>query len=339
VSYIEISKSNLLHNIDQLSKRCGKEKLAVVLKDNAYGHGLGECAKVCAEAGVRHAIVRDNEEALAVSWLFESVLVLADAKTPQKSNIHIAINRLEDIEKLKNGTKVHLKVDTGMHRNGISIDNIDIAMKMIVENGLIIVGLFSHLRSADELSSECFWQEKNFAKARATVTRFCEENSLELPKFHLHNSAGTLRKSSFEAYDMVRTGIALYGYLDMPSSFETLELKPVMKLFAERISEKNGKTGNRIGYGGALELSHDTKLGVYDVGYADGFMRLNERMPYATPDDEKVSAKVSMDNIIIESEKAAVCLFDDARALAKVCDTIVYDILVKLSPKIKRVIT
>jgi len=338
VSYIEISKSNLLHNIETIANRCGKQKLAAVLKDNAYGHGLRLCAEICAEAGIVHAIVRDNDEADVICELFDSVLVLADATTPRNKNIHIAINRLGDIEALPSETAVHLKIDTGMHRNGVEYDELHIALERIASKKLNLAGVFSHLKSADELSSEYFWQEKRFEDVRHAVVAFCVKNAMPMPKFHLHNSSGILRKSSFEDYDMVRAGIALYGYLDMPSSFESSKLKPVMKLYAEKISGKNAKSGFRPGYGGAYELSDDMPISIYDVGYSDGFMRLNERKRYNCACGSPVGAKVSMDNIIIASDKDRVCLFDDARELAKLNDTITYDILVKLSQKIKRVV-
>jgi alanine racemase len=197
----------------------------------------------------------------------------------------------------------------------------------------------SHLRSADELSSEYFWQEKNFLNAVKKTVDFCDKNSITHPMVHLHNSAGVYRKSDFSSFDMVRVGIAMYGYMDLPAGFDTPKLKPVMSLFAHKISSRNTKSVELIGYGGGGKISADKVTSVYDIGYSDGFLRLNEKKSYALPSGAQIIGRVSMDSMIIDSESDEICVFDDARALAAINDTITYDVLVKLSPNIPRIVS
>ncbi len=339
MSYIKISEQNLVHNLGVISKRCGIGKIAAVLKDNAYGHGLLECAQICAKTGVKYAVVRANAEAEVVSGLFEMVVVLADVKNPKNSNTHIVINRISDINKLASGTNIHLKIDSGMHRNGVDITQIEEAMSQIKQQGLSLRGVMTHLRSADELSTETFWQTKNFQKAVEIVMDFCAENSLPKPMVHMHNSAGVFSRDSFEAVDMVRVGIAMYGYMDMPSSYEKADLRPVMSLYTDKISTKVANTNQRPGYGGAGFAPKGTKSSVYDVGYADGFFRISEKQCCVLPDGSRIIGRVSMDNMIIDSEADSVCLFEDARELARLNNTITYDVFVKLSPKIPRILS
>ena len=339
MAHIKISKENLLHNIKTVSKRCGINKFAAVLKDNAYGHGLLECAQICKSAGVRYAIVRENSEADVIHDLFEMVLVLSDAATPKHPNVHITINSIEDIKKLSSGTNVHLKIDTGMHRNGVRTDELTSALGAIVKGGLNLKGIMTHLKGADELSSEYFWQEKIFLSCVETVETFCTSNNIQKPMVHMHNSAGTYRKNDFELFDMVRVGIAMYGYMDLPNGFDKIELRPVMSLHADRISSRTVRANETIGYGGNGRVAQETTIGVYDVGYADGFFRLNESKSLTLPDGSRTIGKVSMDSVIINSQKEQICLFDDARELARINDTITYDVLVKLSPKIARIVS
>jgi len=338
MSYIQISKQNLIHNISLISRRCGLDKFAAVLKDNAYGHGLIECAQICAEVGVKYAIVRDADAADRIAHLFTFVLTLSDISIPKSDNVHITINSISDIDRLQEETNIHLKIDSGMHRNGIDMDELDIALEKIHSKGLYLKGVLSHLRSADELSSETFWQEKNFLNTKTKILEFCRRHSLEKPIFHLHNSAGVFRKNSFEDFDMVRVGIAMYGYMELPSSFPKHELRPVMSLFANKISSRKLKTTQKVGYGGVGKIDFDKTVSVYDLGYSDGFFRLNEHKQYSLPSGSKIIGRVSMDNMIIDSDDESICIFDDARTLAKLNDTIIYDVLVKLSPKIRRIV-
>lgn len=338
MSHIRVSKQNLIDNIKNISKRCKIDKFAAVLKDNAYGHGLVECANICKEAGVRHAIVRDNSEADQISDLFETIIVLSDCTTPKRSNIHITINTISAIQRLDANTKIELKIDTGMHRNGISEHEIDEAFEKIIEKKLLLSGVMSHLRSSDELSTELFWQEKNFLRCIDKVNLLCEKFNLPTPRFHLHNSAGTLRCADFSKYDLARVGIAMYGYMDMSTAFNICKLKPVMSLHADKISSRTSYSKWQLGYGGKGKLETSEITSIYDIGYADGFFRLNENHNYILPNGSKVIGRVSMDSMIINSTDDSIVIFDDARELAKINNTITYDILVKLSNKIPRII-
>jgi alanine racemase len=106
----------------------------------------------------------------------------------------------------------------------------------------------------------------------------------------------------------------------------------------KRISTRTLKEGQSVGYGGTYKATEDTIISTYDVGYGDGFLRLNERKNYTTPDGFKVLGRVSMDNLSLNTNKDEVCIFNDANTLAKVHDTISYEITTTLSTNIKRVI-
>jgi alanine racemase len=339
MSWIELKESALKYNISVVSNKASLDKIFAVLKDNAYGHGLFEFGSLCAKYGIKNAIVRDLEEALVVSGIFENILCLAETEEFDNiQNIHYAVNSLQTLKNLQSGTKIHLKVDTGMHRNGIDATDLYEALEYAVSNKIEICGVFSHLRSADELSSESFWQEKNFLAVKKLVLEFCTTRGMRIPMFHLQNSAGLFRSGSLGEFDMARVGIALYGYMDMPLAVGSPKLQPVLSLWGNKISSRSISKGEAVGYGGTGKIDTDSVVSVYDIGYADGFLRVKAEGDYLLPNGARLIGRVSMDNICVESTEDNICLFDNAETFAKRYNTISYEIITRLNPKIKRVI-
>jgi len=326
MSYITLSRENFFHNLDYLSKKLGsKERLAVVLKDNAYGHGLLEMAKLAQEFGIKRAVVKTEDEADKISNYFKDIIVL-NPTFEEDTSYSLVINSIEKLYKAYKKQNIHLKIDTGMHRNGISYQQIEQAFEIIQKKELNLSGVLTHFRSADELSSELFWQQKEWEKAKDKVKKLCKKFGFEIPLFHSANSATVLRVKEYKD-DFARCGIAIYGYHEMPKVFEEFDLKPVLKLYGEKISSRELKKGSRVGYGGVGILEKNSVVTTYDVGYADGFFR--KLYP-------NLLGRVSMDSVSALGDSETLCLINDAKKLAKINDTITYEILVKLSPNIKR---
>jgi alanine racemase len=331
MAFINIYKENFFHNLNQIALQTGSvEKIAIVLKDNAYGHGLVLMAQLASEYGIKHAVVRNTEEANQIESYFETILILGDSiiKHPKLS---YAVNRLEDIEKAQVGAKVELKVDTGMHRNGIKLDEVDDALVHIVKQGLELVGVMTHYRSADEMGSEYFWQKKQFDTVKEKVIKA----GFDKVRYHSHNSAAILRTKSFDE-DLVRVGIGAYGYNELPESFDKLALKPVLSLHATKTSTRVLKEGDRVGYGGDFSAPKEMTVSTYDLGYGDGWCRGNSFFAYTTAQGLPILGRVSMDFISLESTKESICVMDDAQKAAKQLGTISYEITTALSVEIPR---
>ena len=337
---ILLNKENLFHNFRVISEQTGSvEKVAVVLKDNAYGHGLFEIATMAKEFGIKKAVVKSLDEALIIEKLFEDIVILAQKDVHTYSHtFHIALNTLENIEKIPENSNVHIKIDTGMHRNGISIDDIEVAILGLLKQKANITGVFTHHKGADELSTNFFFQKELFSKAKAKVKEVCEKLFLPIPAFHSCNSSALFREKNFEELneDFARAGIATYGYLEDDLPFDFPKLKPVMSLWASKMATRTLKKNQSVGYGGKFTATTDMIVSTYDVGYGDGFLRLNENHNYTTPKGFKVLGRVSMDNLSINSDEEEVCLFDDVRELAKIHNTITYEITCSLKENIKR---
>ena len=331
MAFIKINKQNFYHNLNQIALKTGSgEKIAIVLKDNAYGHGLTLMARLASEFGIQHAVVRKTMEAEQVKTLFKTILVLSD-KIIQDEVYSFTINTLEDIKQARKGAKVELKVDTGMHRNGIAVDELELALDLIKKQDLLLVGVMTHYRSADELSSELFWQQKQFE----TVKHKVHDAGFTSVRFHSHNSAAILRMKNFDE-QLVRVGIGAYGYNELPASFDKVALRPVMSLYAKKVATRVLKAGDRIGYGGDFSAPETMTVSTYDLGYGDGWCRGDSKKAYITSEDLPVLGRVSMDFITLASQKEEVCVMDDAQVAAKQIGTISYEVTTALCEDIPK---
>ena len=334
---ILLNKENLFYNFKVISEHTkSKDKVAIVLKDNAYGHGIVEIATLAKEFGIKKAVVRTLNEALIIEKLFDYILILAEKTFHTYSHtFHIALNTLEDIDNLPQNSNVHIKVDTGMHRNGIHPNQIEEAISGLYKRKINITGVFTHHKCADELSTDFFWQNTIFSDVKTDVKRICEQLLLPIPAFHSCNSAALFRHTNFDE-DFARVGIASYGYLDNANIFKFPKLKPVLSLWASKLATRTLKKGQSLGYGGTFIAKEDMVISTYDVGYGDGFLRLNERCSFETTKGYKVLGRVSMDNLSLNTQDDKVCIFDDVTSLAKVHDTISYEITTTLNPTIHK---
>jgi len=333
MAYITLNQNNFNNNADYYSNKIGnKNKLCMALKDNAYGHGIEYMAKMCFDYGIKHAIVRDISEALLLKEFdFESIIILYEtANKKYDDNFIFSINCLDDISSCIKNTKIELKINTGMGRNGICINEIDEALKSINKNELILNGVFTHFHSADEKNDTAINQEKLFLE---TVNKIKNKITYKF-RIHCSNTAG-VHKVNNSLYDIARIGIGMYGYSDTCRG----SLKPIMSLYASKISTRVLNKGDGIGYGASYKVLEDnTLVSNYDIGYGDGFFRVNEKQNAYIQDGSKILGRISMDSFSTFGDKKEVCVFSNASHLSKVHDTIEYEILTHLLPRIKRII-
>ena len=333
MAFIKINKQNFFYNLNQIALKTGsKEKIAIVLKDNAYGHGLVLMAKLASEYGITQAVVRTYSEAEKIETFFEHILILGDRIIKHESYT-FTINSLEDITQAQSGASVELKVNTGMHRNGIPIDEIALAVEQIKQHNLNLVGVMTHYRSADEMGSEWFWQKKNFEAAKEKI----KELGYHGVRFHSHNSASILRCKSFDE-DLVRVGIGAYGYNELPTPFDRLALKPVLSLHAKKVATRLLQKGERIGYGGDFVAPKEMQISTYDIGYGDGWCRSSSTNPYITAENLPILGRISMDFISLEGNKKEICMMDDAQHAARQLGTISYEVTTALQEKIEKIV-
>ena len=336
MAYITLNKNNFFNNLNIIKQQTKDiKKIALVLKDNAYGHGLVDIAKLAQDYGITKAVVRTYEEALHVEEYFEYILILADFPKEYKNKFRYTINDIDSINKFPKNTKVELKIDTNMHRNGICISSIKNAFEKIKKANLKLEAVFTHHRSADELTSEWFTQNDIFKTVKKESAKLASEFGFNKLRFHSANSASLFRTQNFDE-DIARVGIAAYGCMELPNALHVEGFKSVLSLYANKISSRELKEGECVGYGATYTAKENEIVSNYDFGYGDGFLRFCSNN-YTTPNNEKLVGRISMDNSSFLSIKDEILIFDDASKISKSANTISYEILTSLKPNIKRI--
>lgn len=340
MAYITLNKNHFFNNLNIITKLTKtKNKTALVLKDNAYGHGLMEVAAMAKEYGITRAVVRCDEEAKKVEDFFEYILVLADTPKEASQKVRYTINNINQIQKFPKATKVELKVDTGMCRNGITMDELEEAFVLCAKQGVKLEAVFTHHSSADEDNKYFDLQNKNFKEVKQTAELLATKHAFAPLRFHSCNSAALFRTDDFDE-DMARIGIAAYGCLALPDSLHVKDLhvkklQPVLSVYAKRLSFRRLAKGACVGYGAAFETKLTCNVSNYDFGYGDGFLRSCSHH-FVTPEGIDIAGKISMDNSSFLSDKEELLIYNDATVAAKFANTISYEILTSLKEKIPR---
>jgi len=319
---IFLNRENLFFNLNKISKI--NPNILAVIKDNAYGHGIITFSKMLKEYGIKKVCVRNNNEAEIVKGTFEEVIIFYPKTNRNAKNISYSINSLTQLKKNRH-PYIHLKIDTGMHRNGVLIDELEKALEMIKEKEFELRGVFSHFCCSDEKAADTFIQLKKFEEVRKKIIKFCKKHSLKEPYFHIANSEAIYKLP--KTFDYVRPGIAMYGGIE--------GFKPVMKLTAKTISKREIDKNEGVGYNKKFMSDKKRVVSTVDVGYADGVPYFKNGCKLKTAN---ALGKISMDSMIVDGDFDEVVVFDDIKEFVKNFDTITYEILVKMSPRIKRVI-
>lgn len=335
MAYITLNKKNFFNNLDIISKRTkAKDKIALVLKDNAYGHGLLEVASLAKEYGIKKAVVQTDSEAKQIEDFFDYVLVLADIPKKVSESIRYTINDIDAIEKFEKNTKVELKVNTGMNRNGVQMEELEAAFELIKKQGLRLEAVFTHHGCADELNELYEMQNENFKEVKRSAKELSLKYNFNELRFHSCNSAALFRTTTFDE-DMARVGIAAYGCMQIPTAFDEKNLQPVLSLWADKISTRELKKSDAVGYGGTYKVQENCKVSNYNFGYGDGFLRVCSNN-YITPENVKLLGRISMDNSSFMSDEKQLLIFNDARVVSQYAGTIGYEVLTSLKANLKR---
>ena len=316
-----INKTHLFKNLDKISSI--NPNILAVIKDNAYGHGIITISKLLKEYGIKKVCVRNNDEANIVKGFFEEILIFNPSGAREAKNVSYAINSLKQLKKNRH-PYIHIKIDTGMHRNGILEEEVEEVLKICLRKNFNIKGVFSHFCCSEEINNDTFIQYEKFKEIKRKIERFCKVNDLKIPYFHIANSTALTRLP--DTFDYVRPGIAMYGGIE--------GYEPVMSLVAKGINVREIENDG-VGYNKTFFTKEKIKLTTIDVGYADGIPYFKNGCKLK---NTEAVGKISMDYMSVIGEFKEVVVFDDIKEFVKNFDTITYDILVKMSPRIKRVV-
>jgi alanine racemase len=306
-----VDLSAIKFNVEMLKKTSGTKLLAVV-KADAYGHGLIPVAQAALSAGADYLGVALLEEAVTLreagisapilAWLVQPGSDFAQAIALDIDVAAASLKALSEIslasQQVQKKARVHLEVDTGMTRGGFLAEWDQLGAEHVQE--IEIVGVFSHFARADEPAEK--QNEDQMARFAEIVAKLEALGFSHLIK-HLSNSAATL-KNHAAAFDMVRTGIAMYGLspdVTTLGNSSALSLRPAMQLRAALYLVKDVPTGTPVGYGATESTSRDTRLGVITVGYADGIPRIARSAGvWHNGKRAPIIGRVSMDQFVVD---------------------------------------
>ncbi len=275
-------------NVRTLLRALEGAELWAVVKADGYGHGAADVAGAALGAGATALCVATVPEALALRAELGAVriLVLGPASSREIAQARDAGLELTVADgEIPDGVRVHLKVDTGMGRWGLS---------ELPTPGRDVVGVMSHFASADCDAAFTETQIERFREATAAVP--------ELTR-HIANSAGALRYPAAR-FDAARCGIALYGLSPFGESPSVDGLEPVLRWESEVAQVKLLAPGESTGYGRRYVAERPTWIGIVPVGYADGFRRaLTGTEVRVGGERRRVVGTISMDALAVELDR------------------------------------
>jgi alanine racemase len=283
-SSFTIDLGAIRRNASTLKRAAGSAELWAVVKADGYGHGAVDVSKAALEAGASALCVATLSEALQLRAALRNARIVVLGPVPEREIGDAHTARLELVVadgRIPEGLPVHLKVDTGMGRWGLS---------ELPAPTRDVVGVMSHLASA----------EADPAFTSLQVDRFREATSgLESLVRHLANSAATLRYAETR-FDAVRCGIALYGISPFGADPAADGLEPALRWASYLALVKRLEPGESTGYGRRFVADRPTWIGIVPVGYADGFRRdLTGTEVLVEGERRRVVGTISMDALAI----------------------------------------
>ena len=359
---LEINFNHLINNLNHFRSKIKPEtKLMVMVKAFGYGSGNLEVSNVLQFHNVDYLTVAFADEGVELrrAGINLPIMVMSPEVNSYDNIIkyHLepevfSFRNLEFIEQAMQNLalpeahplNVHIKLDTGMHRLGFSKDELPELIRRIQANAMLNVkSVFSHLATADNPS------EDNFTLSQ--IHNFEEGSQMIVDAFpkalrHILNTAGISRFPQYQ-FDMVRLGIGLYGVPTCEADRGALETVVSLKTTINQI--KHIPAGDSIGYNRHGRAERDMRIGIVPIGYADGLSRLlgnGNGTFFVHNKPVKVVGDICMDMCMIDlteveaAEGDTVVIFDadhDIADIAKACQTIPYEIMTRVSQRVKRV--
>jgi alanine racemase len=375
MQWIEINSSALTHNILQFRRLIGKKrKLLATVKANAYGHGISEVSEIALRAGADWLGVHSIDEGISLRKknIVSPILVLGyvsneDLARAIAHDLRLTVYNPETLEHLirlipqtKGKIHLHVKVETGTHRQGVREEDLFTFMEKIQAHPkLILEGISSHFANIEDTTDHSYasYQLDNFER----ICQKLEERGIKVPIKHIACTAATILFPE-TYFDMVRIGIGMYGLWPSKETYlscilqnrEAIHLRPVLAWKTRIAQIKKIPKGSYVGYGCSYRTTRETILAVLPLGYFDGYPRIFSNVAHVIVKGQRapVRGRVAMDFVMIDVtdvpnvrvEDEVVLLGEEegervtADDLAVLAGTINYEIITRINPLIPRVI-
>lgn len=303
-------------NVINIQKKVQSNHIICVIKADGYGHGSIPIALELEEMdmveGYAVATVQEGillrkagikKSILVLGYVFPSTYenMIMNKITPTLFDLYSARQLQDCAQKMKVTVPVHIKVDTGMARIGISPNRqgVEFVKEVMSYKNIFVEGIFTHFSQADMYDQR--FTEKQLCTFKDFVTTIEVETQTIIPKKHYANSAGIIQLE--EDLDMVRAGIILYGLWPSDQvSQERILLNPALSLHSQVIYVKEVGPGTEIGYGGTYIAKDEMKVATIPVGYGDGYPRglSNKGHVLIHGKPAKILGRICMDQFMVD---------------------------------------
>ena len=371
-AWVQVDRSAIRHNVMALRNHVGPGvKIMAVVKADGYGHGAVECAKTAFNSGADYLGVATLDEAIELreALINAPVLILSEPPVeaiplllaykvmPSVYTAEFAIRYAEAADMMGQRAPFHLALNTGMNRIGVRYDEAVTFMQHIgFHRALDLKGTFTHFATADSADTLDFeMQLRRFTEAVANL----KAAGIDPGLVHAANSAATIRYPETH-FDMVRVGIALYGYHPSPLTRPLIDLKPAMTVHARVTNVNAVPMSEGVSYGLHYRSPGSVKICTIPIGYADGLWRgLSGRIDFLvggvpfrqvgsicmdqcmfevnmrTAASRKFLTPQVGDEVIVVGEQDGLAIAMDE--LAELMGTITYEVTVRFGERLPRI--
>lgn len=325
-SWIEVDLDAIRHNVTEIARAVAPARVCAVVKADGYGHGDVRVAQAALDAGAEWlavALVAEGTKVRAAG-VTAPILLLSEpineaAAEVVRWNLTPTIYRAEFLSALEQaapkGYPVHIKLDTGMHRVGASLDEARDLVRAVVAGPLHLQGVWTHFAVSDEDADFTAGQTAELLEFIAELAA----EGIQPDMIHAANTAGAFRHPDARL-DMVRPGIGIYGLHPAVGFGDEIDLKPAMRVVSHVAFVRRHREGTRMSYGRSRAMPADGTVVTVPIGYADGVSRRlrdsggevligGRRHPFA--------GNVTMDQILVDVGDQPVAVGDEVILLGR----------------------
>ena len=362
-AWTEIDLGKLRRNLQLVRGDLPKHvRLMAVVKDEAYGHGALDVARVAVEEGAWGFGLSTLEEAMALrdDGITAPLLLLGERQPAELEwcvahDLTVCVNEQHNVRALAKlaadfgkRVPVHLKIHTGMSRYGVRWDEtLPLIEKILAEKSLALEGVMTHFSQSDETDKT--FANLQFSRFQEILTAL-ERKKVAVPLKHACNSGGFLDLPHAHL-DMVRTGILLYGVFPSQVCRHISGIEPVMSVKAKIAAIQKLKPGEVVGYGMRYTAKTERRIAILPIGYGDGFPRVrNEGCALIHGRRAPLVGGIAMDALMVDiTDIPQAQMWDEAvlmgrqghdeitvRDIAKLKNSVTYDVLTNWRLRLRR---
>lgn len=375
INWVEVDEAALRNNLAEFKRRLGPQpKLGAVVKSNAYGHGMREVARIAAQAGADWLCVNNVDEGLSLRESSATRPILIMGYVPLdglgeivRHDLQPVVYNVETLDRLDalaaaagKRVRVHVKVETGTHRQGVLERDVPAFIRRIVESrALALGGISTHFANIEDTTDHSFAESQI-----AAFSRIADVVSGQAREPFLRHSACSAAVLLFNRthLELARVGISLYGLWPSKETYvsslergkPSLDLKPVLTWKSRVAQVKDVPEGGYVGYGLTWRATRPTKIAVLPLGYYEGYDRELSGLAHVLVGGRRapVRGRICMNMCMVDvTDVPGVKLEDEvvllgrqgderitAEQLAGWCGTISYEIVSRIHPSVARIV-